>query len=251
MRMIRRAARAIRALLAAAALAPAAARAGALDVSPVSVELTGKARTALMTLRNGDGAPVRYQLRAHTWAQKPDGAMDLTPTRELVVFPPLLELAPGEERNVRIGTDAAPAATERTWRLFIEELPRAETAEDATRVKVLTRVGVPVFLAPTKAVERGELAFLSRDGTRVRLALRNTGTVRLRPRSVRLALVAADGTSVLERSLDVWYVLAGGERVYEVDVPAEACARAATVVATAALERGVLEARAAGACRDL
>jgi len=250
MRPLRRAARALRVLLAAAALAPAAASGGDLDVSPVNVELSGKVRTALLSLRNGDGAPARYQLRAYGWAQKPDGAMDLTPSRELVVFPPLLELAPGEARNVRIGTDAAPAGTERTWRLFIEELPRAETAEDAARVKVLTRVGVPVFLAPATPVERGELAFLGRDGARVRLAVRNTGTVRLRPRSVRLALLAADGTSVLERSLDVWYVLAGGERVYEVDVPAEACARAATVVATAALERGVLEARAAGACRD-
>lgn len=250
MRPLRRAARAVRALLAAAALAPAVASAGAVDVSPVNVELSGKVRTALLSLRNGDGAPARYQLRAYAWAQKPDGAIDLSPTRELVVFPPLLELAAGEARNVRVGTEAAPGAAERTWRIFIEELPRAETAEDAARVRVLTRIGVPVFLAPAKAVERGELAFLGRDGARIRLALRNTGTVRLRPRSVTLALAGADGSPVFERSLDGWYVLAGGERVYEVEVPAEACARAVTVVATAALERGAIEARAAGACRD-
>lgn len=247
MRLHRRAARA---LLAAALLAPAAGRGGDLDVSPVNVELSAKIRTALMSLRNGGATPARYQLRAYAWAQKPDGAMDLSPTRELAVFPPLLELAPGEERNVRIGTDAAPAAAERTWRVFIEELPRAESAEDAARVKVLTRIGVPVFLAPTAPVARGELAFLGRDGARVRLALRNTGTVRLRPAAVTLALLGADGTPVLQKALDPWYVLAGGERVYDVEVPAEACARAATVVATAALERGAIEVRAAGACRE-
>ncbi|WP_242343675.1 fimbrial biogenesis chaperone [Anaeromyxobacter terrae] len=242
--------RAARALLVLAALAPTAARAGDLDVSPVNVELSGGARTALMSLRNGGGAPARYQIRAYRWAQKPDGAMDLSPTRELAVFPPLLELAAGEARSLRIGTDVAPAAAERTWRIFIEELPRAESAEDAAHVRVLTRIGVPVFLAPTARVERGELAFLGRDGSRVRFALRNPGTVRLRPRSVSLALVAADGARLFERSLEAWYVLAGGERVYEVEVPAEACARAATVVASAALERGAIEARAPGACRD-
>jgi fimbrial chaperone protein len=246
MRPLRRAARA---LLAAALLTPAAGRGGDLDVSPVNVELSAKARTALISLRNGGGAPARYQLRAYAWGQRPDGAMDLSPTRELAVFPPLLELAAGEERNVRIGTDAAPAAAERTWRVFIEELPRAETAEDAARVKVLTRIGVPVFLAPAAPVARGELVFLGRDGARVRLAIRNTGTVRLRPTAVTLALLGADGAPVFEKALDPWYVLAGGERVYEVEVPAEACARAATALASAALERGAIEARAAGACR--
>ena len=240
---------AARALLVAAALAPAAARGGDLDISPVNVELSANARTALMSLRNGGAGPARYQLRAYAWAQKPDGAMDLSPTRELVVFPPLLELAPGEARNVRLGTDAAPGAAERTWRVFIEELPRAATAEDVARVKVLTRIGVPVFLAPAAPVARGELVFLARDGARVRLALRNTGTVRLRPAAVSVALLAADGARVFEKALDPWYVLAGGERVYEVEVPAEACARAAAVVASAALERGAIEARAAGACR--
>ncbi|HSD21072.1 MAG TPA: fimbria/pilus periplasmic chaperone, partial [Anaeromyxobacter sp.] len=209
---------AARALLVAAALAPAAARGGDLDISPVNVELSANARTALMSLRNGGAAPARYQLRAYAWAQKPDGAMDLSPTRELVVFPPLLELAPGEARNVRLGTDAAPGAAERTWRVFIEELPRAATAEDAARVKVLTRIGVPVFLAPAAPVARGELVFLARDGARVRLALRNTGTVRLRPAAVSVALLAADGARVFEKALDPWYVLAGGERVYEVEV---------------------------------
>ncbi|WP_242360541.1 molecular chaperone [Anaeromyxobacter sp. SG17] len=242
--------RAARALLVLAALAAGAARAGDLDVTPVNVELSGGARTALMSLRNRGGAPARYQIRAFRWAQKPDGAMDLSPTRELAVFPPLLELGAGEARSLRIGTDAAPAATERTWRIFIEELPQAETAEDAARVKVLTRVGVPVFLAPAARVEHGELAFLGRDGTHVRFALRNPGTVRLRPSAVTLALVAADGARVLERSLEAWYVLAGGERVYEVAVPPEACARAASVVVSAALARGAIEARAPGACRD-
>jgi fimbrial chaperone protein len=108
---------------------------------------------------------------------------------------------------------------------------------------------VPVFFAPARPAASGELAFLARDGERVRFTLRNTGTVRLRPTAVTLALRAKDGATVLERTVEAWYVLAGGERVYEVELPAEACAKAAEVVVTAALDAGAIEARAQGACR--
>jgi fimbrial chaperone protein len=238
--------RRLRALLLAAALsAPAAARAGELEIAPIHVELSGAARSATVVLRNGGDAPARYELRALDWAQKPDGGMELSPTRELVVFPPLLELAPGASRTIRLGTEVRPSATERAWRLLIEELPRGDDAAGASRVAVLTRVGVPVFLVPAKAAAKAELAFLPADGNRIRVRLQNRGSTRLRPRAAALKVVGPDGSPLLERALDAWYVLAGGERIYEVETPAEVCALAAEAVVTAALETGVLEARAA------
>jgi fimbrial chaperone protein len=245
-----RAARAVAAVLACVACAAAArpAAAGDLELSPILVELSARSRTALVSVRNAGGAPMRYQARAYAWAQGTDGAMDLVPARDLVVFPPLLELAPGEARNLRVGADATPGAAERAWRLVVEELPRRDVAQD-TQVQVLTRVGVPVFFAPAKPAASGELAVLSRDGARVRVALRNTGTVRLRPTAVALSLRDAAGAPVHERALEAWYVLAGGERVYEVDLPAAACAKASELVVTATLDAGTIEARAQGACR--
>lgn len=238
-----------RAALLAALLAPAIVGAADLELAPTSIELSNAARTAIVTLRNAGGTPMRYQLRAYAWAQKDDGEMQLTPTRDLVLFPPLLELAPGERRNVRVGTRVAPGDAERTWRVFIEEMPRGDDAAAAARVQVLTRIGVPVFLAPARRIARGEIAFLPRTGSRVRFAVRNTGTVRLRPTAITVALVAAGGERLAEKALDAWYVLAGGERVYEADVPADACARSAEAVATASLEGGAIEARVADPCR--
>jgi fimbrial chaperone protein len=242
--IIRRAALAL-----AAFLAPAIAGAADLELSPTAVELSDQTRTALVTLRNSGGVPMRYQVRAYVWGQKPDGEMQLTPTRDLVLFPPLVELAPGETRNVRVGTRAAPGDAERTWRIFIEELPRADDAASAAHVQVLTRIGVPVFLAPPRRVARGQIAFLPGTAERVRFTVRNTGTVRLRPTAITLALVGAGGERLAEKTLEAWYVLAGGERIYDTDVPAEACARAAEVVATAAVEGGAIEQRIAGPCR--
>jgi fimbrial chaperone protein len=239
--------------LAAVALAAAAAPpAGAaeLDVSPVLVDLAAGRRTALLTVRNAGAAPARFQARAFSWAQGPDGVMQLSPTREVAVFPPLLELAPGESRNLRVGTDAPARAVERAWRLSVEELPREDEPPAGVRVRVLTRVGLPVFLAPAaKAVARGEIVFLERSAARIRFAVRNAGTVRLRPSAVTLALVSAGGERVFEKELEPWYVLAGGERIYEVEPPADLCPKAAEVAVSAQLEGGAIAGRAPGPCR--
>lgn len=221
-----------------------------LEVSPVLVELAGDKRTALLTVRNGGAAPTRFEAKAFAWTQGADGAMKLSPTREVAVFPPLLELAPGESRNLRVGTDAAPRDTERAWRLTIEELPREDASPAGMSVRVLTRIGLPIFLAPSgEPVARGEIVFVERARGKIRFALRNTGTVRLRPTAVTLALVSGRGEAVFEQALEPWYVLAREERLWEVEAPAGACERAAEMVVTVQLERGPLTGRAPGACR--
>jgi fimbrial chaperone protein len=239
--------------LAVTALAVAAAGAAAaaeLEVSPVLVELGPRQRTALLTVRNAGAEAARFQVKAFAWTNGPDGAMKLAPTRELAVFPPLLELAPGESRNLRVGTDAPAAAVERAWRLSIEELPRDDAPPEGTGVRVLTRVGLPVFLAPSSAaVARGEVVFVERAKGRIRFTVRNTGTVRLRPSAAALALVSGQGDTVFEQPLPTWYLLAHEERIYEVAPPAGACERAAEMIATVQLEGGPLTGRAPGACR--
>lgn len=238
------------ALAAALLLSSGAATAAELEVSPVVVELSATGRTALLVVRNAGSTRTRLQARALSWAQGTDGVMKLAPTRELAVFPPLLDLAPGETRNLRVGTDAAPGEVERSWRLSVEELPRSDDPEAGMKVRVLTRLGLPVFLAPARGARTaGQLAFLEGSGSRLRVALRNTGTVRLRPSAVTLALVGAGGERIVEKPLESWYVLPRGERIYEVEVSPADCARAAEAVVTATLEAGALEARAAGACR--
>lgn len=231
-----------------ASVLPAAA--AELEVSPVVVELGPGQRTALLTVRNAGPAPTRLQAKALSWRNGTDGRMTVAPTRELAIFPPLLELAPGETRNLRVGTDAPADAVERAWRLTVEELPREDAPPSGMRVRVLTRVGLPVFLAPSSgAVARGEVQFVERAKGRIRFALRNTGTVRLRPSSAALALVSGGGETVFEKPLETWYLLPREERVYEVEPPPGACERAAEMVVTFQTEGGPVVGRAPGACR--
>lgn len=234
----------------AAALAPLCAGAAGLDVTPVRIELTGKTPSALLTLRNTEASPARFQIRAYSWDESPSGGMILGETSDLQVFPALQQLGPKEERKIRLGTTAKPGARERSWRIFIEELPSAVEAEDKNRIRVLTRIGIPVFLAPSAPAASGELR-LGRAGGRVEVRLRSTGTIRIQPSDVTLVLLGDGDAKVHEQALSPWYVLSGGERVYPVDVPPALCAKARRAVATATLDKGQIQAILAlpdGAC---
>jgi fimbrial chaperone protein len=97
----------------------------------------------------------------------------------------------------------------------------------------------------------GEIAGLGVERRKVSFLVKNSGTVRIRPSSVRVVATDAAEKVVFEKSVPGWYVLAGRDRLYEVELPADACAKARTVTATAALDRQAIEARqvvSGGAC---
>src|SRR5512133_946242 len=86
--------------------AASSARAAGLQVVPVLVELSRQEPRATIAVRNVADAPVRLEVTVSAWDQSPDGRMRLAPAPEILVYPPLLQLAPGEERKVRISTTA-------------------------------------------------------------------------------------------------------------------------------------------------
>lgn len=234
-----------------ALLAPAPARGADVQVSPVVVELDARARSGILTVKNASQEKVRYQVSAFSWRQDAAGKMELLPTQELVVFPLLLEIAPGESRNVRVGLATAPGQAEKTYRVFVEQLPPAESPEQTGQVRILMRVGVPVFVAPATRVTKRDVAFTAVAAGRASVLVRNTGTVRIRPTNVRVVGLDAQGEPAFTVPLVAWYVLAGDERAYEAQLPADACPRARTLRAIVTDESGDLEATIAlpdGAC---
>lgn len=202
----------------------APASASTFTLSRVQVVLTAQAKSQVITVRNVSTERLRFQLDVFAWDQDRRGEMILAPTRDIVFFPPLFALAPGEQRNVRIGTVATPGAAEKTYRLFIEELPPPEGARVAPgQVTVRTRLGVPVFLRPTRERISGRVEGLGLREGRVSFGVRNTGNVHFVARTVLITGHGAAGETVLEGALEGWYVLAGGIRVYDLPVPEDKC----------------------------
>jgi fimbrial chaperone protein len=200
------------------------AAAAAFSIDPTQIRLSARAASALLTVRNESAAPVRLQVSAFAWGQAAGGEMQLGATDDIVFFPALFTLAPGESRKVRVGTTAAFGPVERSYRLFVEELPgEPGTRPSGTAVQVLTRMGIPVFLQPDSPRASASLNALAAGDGVVSFRLQNTGTVHFVPDGVRLLGTDERGTAVFERAIRSWYVLAGGIREFQVTVEPPHC----------------------------
>jgi len=244
----------------AAALALAALLAGrasaetTFTISRVQVFLSAAVKSEVLTLANVSGGPLRFQLSAFAWDQSPQGEMVLTPTRDIVFFPPLLALGPGEQRNVRVGTATPPGASEKTFRIFVEQLPpqTAPPGGPPAQVTIRTRLGIPIFLRPTREVTGARIEALAlRDG-RVSFELRNTGNVHLMAQTIRVIASGQGGENVVETAVDGWYILAGGTRLYDLELPRDKCPAVHAIAVEVTTAQAVYNGRLAvqsGACR--
>jgi len=200
------------------------------SITPVRLLFSPNTRSALLTLRNQNPEALRFQLNLFAWDQPPNGEMQLTPTEDLIVFPTLLTLAPGEVRYIRVGPATPFAAVEKTYRLFVEELPALETPIEApTGIRVLTRMGIPIFLQPTKVVQQGHIESLAvRHGT-LSFQVQNTGNVHVVEQAIRVTGLGATADRLFEHQEAGWSVLAGGVRSHALELPREACAKIRTL----------------------
>lgn len=243
---------AVLAIVGALSLATAApASAATFTVNPTQIFLSGRTTTALLTLRNDSDEPLRFQLSAFAWQQTASGELSLTATQDVVFFPALLTLGPKEERRVRVGSTVPATAQERTYRIFVEELPPSAGAGDASAVRVLTKMGIPIFVRPAKETASVDLRDLSVNGGVVRFSVANSGTVHFVPQKVVVRGVGAANEPVFERELQAWYILAGGRREFELGLGAPECARVTSLKVDVEFNSTVLEERLqlpGGAC---
>lgn len=151
-------------------------QAASLTISPIGIELPSSQRAASMTIANRGAEPVNLQLRVFRWTQV-DGQDVLEPAIDMLVSPPAATVAPGSSYTVRVARlDEAPVTGERSYRLFVDELPPARRESAAqTGVSILLRTSMPVFVAGGKlAPVLAWRAWVGEDGLYAEVA--NSGT---------------------------------------------------------------------------
>jgi fimbrial chaperone protein len=229
-------------LAAVALLHPGEAAAATYTVNPTRVYLNASAGSALVTLKNESAEPLRMQVKAQRWAQSLDGEMQLSATEDLIVFPALLTLKPGEERKIRVATSVPFGLVEKTYRLYVEELPptTTEKAEGAS-VRILTRMGVPVFLQPARPQAAALLRDVSLSDGRLMFQLVNTGNSHFLPTSVTVRGFTASGAAVSDWPVNGWYVLAGGARAFSLALDKPACERVRSLLVEVVIGEAVVK----------
>ena len=209
-----------------ALLIPAAPAWGAtFSVNPTRIVLNRATPSVLLTIRNESAEPVRLQMRSHAWLESINGEMQLGDTTDLIVFPTLVTLKPGEQRNIRIAHGTTVGDTEKTYRVFVEELPGNANNPEGAAVRVLTRMGIPVFLQPPRVQAVASLREVGMTSGRLGFTLANDGNSFFIPDSVRVRAFGAAGDPFDDQSMSGWYILAGGKRRYELSLAAATCAR--------------------------
>jgi fimbrial chaperone protein len=201
--------------------------ASAFKVTPIQVFLSPEKKSELLTLTNESEQPLRFQITARKWSQTPEGEIALAETNDVVFFPTLLTLGVGEERNVRVGLTAEIGDTEKTYRLFFEELPALDPPEGGGAVvQVLTKMGIPIFATPPKARSKPILEEETLSGGIVRFRVANQGNMHMTLRSVRVTAYGPGGEVLMDRQREGWYVLPATPRNFDFELPPEVCDRA-------------------------
>ncbi len=134
------------ALLVLSLVLAAPAEATSLQVAPTSLQLEARQRAGELWLTNSGTSPVKLQVRVFRWVQQ-DGQERLLPTDELVVTPPMQELAAGQQQLVRVmRPDRAPPPAQQHYRLIVDEVP--DLATRAEGMQFVLRYSIPVFVQP-------------------------------------------------------------------------------------------------------
>lgn len=225
--------------------------AAAFTVNPMMIRLTSRSSSQLLTISNQAKQEIRFEIKAFTWDHDESDAMLLQPATDVVFFPNVLTIAAGAQQRVRVGTTATAGDTERSYRIFVEELPGAPAAGAPAKVAMRTRIGIPVFLAAVKPEARGELQGLGVQGGQVSVRLRNAGNTHLVVDQLEVRGIGDANRVVFTHSVPGWYVLSGRARRFEIPLTPEECRGAKTLTAQARTDGGTLDARAdlsASAC---
>jgi fimbrial chaperone protein len=211
-------------------LLPVVARAGDWRVSPIRLDLGRDAKSGAVTVANDSDDRLQVQMKAFEWTQDAEGKDRYDETGEILFFPRLMILERKEERILRAGIRVPAAAKEKTYRLFIEEIPGPRKAEGAN-VAVAIRFGVPIFVKPLKEEVRGEVGGMTMSAGALLVPVKNTGNVHFVIQSVLVRGRNGAGEEIFSRELSGWYLLAGVSRGYATTVPPETCATIAVIEA--------------------
>jgi len=154
--------------------------AGGLQVSPITLSLRSSQAADGLWLSNAGSDALYAQVRVYHWTQA-DGVEQLTPSRGLLVSPPMLQIEPNDQQLVRVIRVGPPpigaAAVEDAYRLSIDELP-VTGAGVRSGLQFVLHYSLPIFIEPAGVLHIAPMLrwSLESDGGRAFLQVSNSGT---------------------------------------------------------------------------
>ena len=193
-------------------------------------------------INTGDG-PLKCQIDLKEWTQDSEGKDVYTEAKDIVFFPKIMTVEANEQRAIRVGVKGPPSQKEKTYRIFIEEIPSQKKTQDlktpgkiAAGLTIAFRYAVPIFVMPVKRQESSVVEKIELSGGTARTTVRNTGNVHVKLSTVTFRGKSAAGKELFVIEVGGWYVLNGMSRNYEATVPKEHCGELAVIEVVAQSE---------------
>jgi fimbrial chaperone protein len=203
-------------------LLPSYSYAGEWRVTPIRIELDKNAKSGVVTIVNEGSEKLNVQMKAMEWTQDAEGKDVYAETEDLIFFPKIMTIEAKEDRILRAGIKIPAVAKEKTYRLFVEEIPEPKKSE-GVNVAIAIRFGVPIFVKPLKAETKGEIPKVELAKGVVTVVIKNTGNVHFMINSVNIKGKNDKGEEIFAKDINGWYLLSDASRTYSAEVPQGIC----------------------------
>jgi fimbrial chaperone protein len=190
------------------------------SISPIRLDLDRHNKTDSITISSDEPEKkIQMQAKLMEWTQDAKGNDIYVESNDLIFFPRIFAIDKLDQRVVRVGLKVPASATERSYRLFIEELPPpADPTKKGAQVLFVLRFGVPVFVRPDKEQLGGTIEGMEATPTAAIIIIKNTGNQNFQVQSLRVK-----SGPVYEQEIVPGYVLAGATKHVIAQFPPDTC----------------------------
>src|SRR4030043_1550174 len=204
-------------------LVPPIAFSGEFRVTPIRLDFDKGAKSGVITILNEGGEKLNVQMKAFEWTQDSEGKDQWnTETNDIIFFPRIMSLEKNEEKILRAGIRIPATTREKTYRLFIEEIPEPKKGE-GVNVSIAIRFGVPIFVKPLKEEVKGEIEKVELSRGVLNVLIKNRGNTHFIIQSIDVKGKNAKGEGIFSKDLSGWYLSSGVSRLSTNPILQEVC----------------------------
>jgi P pilus assembly chaperone PapD len=196
-----------------------------IGISPTQINLSPNSATGVITLLNKDTKPVNLQLDAKSWDMDENGKFIETDTGDFVFYPKTLTIKPQEQASVRVGYTSDFPKTEKSYRLFIEEVPEiTQAAPEKSKVSIglvsVLRLSLPLYVVPVNDIPapQVELGTIKAENQKLRIGIKNATAYHVTLKKVTVKLLKGNST-LAEKTVELKLQRILGEHQLFVDLP--------------------------------
>jgi len=218
------------------------------QVEPTTLDLGGAVKSGVFSVINNSNEKIDFQVSVQEWNQDEKGKDVFADTQDIVFFPKVMSVDPNSQRAIRIGLKGPLGVKEKTYRLFVQEIPtpKKPTDEEGNKnikagVTIAFRFSMPIFVKPSMPREAYVVDKMEMSKGVVKAIVKNVGNVHVKLRAVTFSGKAADGKELFTKEIGGWYILHGLSIPYTADVPKDVCGKLAAINVSAQTETGKVD----------